>query len=434
MILIALSLLLVIIFFYDIKLFVPSLLVYFVFFDMFDGFYEENKIYSAIRYLIPLALIAFYMMRFDVLKKSDFIFLILTVYLVFLWIVNSGDILVSSRNLMALFITLLLIPVGKHLGRSVDFVQEFEKYNRVLLIALPLYIISANVFNFGESYTDEFSTGFLITSRMYVVPIVVFLAIHYIITNKERSWLIKATDASFILLNLCLLLINTRRTTLGMLLGALFVYTLLNRKIIFQMVMLVFVLVATLVFTYPLYEAKLTAQLEKRERIQNLDTYEEEGRVLETLYIMDYHQKRENLAELLCGVKLFDTYEFGAKYFGRGRPIHSDINMIFFSTGIIGVILFSMFFLHYFYSGNRRILHHNRKLYYPLLIVFLMVLLPGRFIGTLTYAPLLMLLLSSIKYCRLQPEAAKTGKEEAEGHYYQSGTLENTPGTKAVYS
>jgi CDP-diglyceride synthetase len=95
---------------------------------------------------------------------------------------------------------------------------------------------------------------------------------------------------------------------------------------------------------------------------------------------------------------LFDTFDFGVKYFGRDRPIHSDINMIFYSTGMVGFILFIWFFIRYFFIGNRYISNDNRKLYYPLLIIFLIVLVPGRFIGTLTYAPLLMFLLSAIKF------------------------------------
>jgi hypothetical protein len=78
--------------------------------------------------------------------------------------------------------------------------------------------------------------------------------------------------------------------------------------------------------------------------------------------------------------------------------------MIFFSTGIVGVLFFFMFFSHYFLNQNFKIPRPNRKLFYPFLFMFAFVLIPGRFIGTLTFAPFLMLLLSTIKFGKVVEE------------------------------
>jgi hypothetical protein len=232
---------------------------------------------------------------------------------------------------------------------------------------------------------------------MYIFPIVVFLALHYIITKREPSKLLVAFDLAFILVNVVIILINTRRTAMGMLVVAMMVYGAMDRKLILKMVVTGLIFVAALIASYPLYEQTLSAQLEKRERIQDLDTYQEEGRVLETIYIMDHHQRTQSIREILFGVKLFDTYEFGEFYFGRDRPIHSDYNMIFYSTGLVGLALFAWFFIHYFLMNNRRMNGLNRRIYYPFLAMFVLVLFPGRFIGTLTYAPLLLLILAATK-------------------------------------
>lgn len=417
MALMALVFLLILVFLYDTKVFIFALVVFYVLYDMMDGFYDDVKIFAAIRYLVPLFLLLTFAVKESAFKKTDLIFFTLTLYLIILLVYSTGDIIVSIRNLMSLLLTLLMIPVGRTIGKRTNFLLEFERYNRFLLIALPFYIIIANIVGFGESYTDEFTTGFLITSRMYVVPIVVFLAIHYVISNKEKGWITKSVDIGFILINICIIIINTRRTALGMLAMSLFVYGLLNRKIIFKMIILGIFAIAALVLSYPLYEKMLTAQLEKRERIQNIDTYEEEGRVLETMYIFDYHSRRQNVNEILFGITLFDTYDFGTRYFGRDRPIHSDLNMMFFSTGLVGMVMFALFFMHYFFIGNRKIAAQNRKIYYPMLVMFLIVLLPGRFIGTLTYAPLLMLILSAVKAWRPEnwaPQNVDALKEQKE--------------------
>ncbi|MCP2043991.1 hypothetical protein [Pontibacter sp. HSC-36F09] len=411
MILIALGILLILVFLINQKLFPIGLVVFFLLFDMFDGFYKDDQIFAAIRYIIPLSLILVYLFANGGLRKSDSIFLVLIVYLGLLMFYIPGDIILSAKTTLAILTALLMIPIGRKIAENRNFLQEFEKYNRYLLILIPLYIIYANIFNIGRSYTESFTTGFLATSRMYIAPILIFLGVHYIFTNKNRGAMIKIFDIGLILFNIALLIVITRRTSLGMIIGALFVYMLLNRQLIFKMVILVFCLVAALIFSYPLYEARLAAQLERRERIQDLETYEEEGRYLETLFIIDYHEKKQDPLELLFGVKLWDTFSFGIRYFGRDRPIHSDINMIFYSTGFFGLLLFTLFFVHYFLLGNGRITPENRKAYYPLLAMFVMVLIPGRFIGTFTYAPLLMLLLSAVKYYRPAEEAMESEEE-----------------------
>ncbi len=398
MVLLTLTFLLVLTYLYDTKVFVSALIVFFVLFDMLDGFYEDEKIFAAMRYIIPMTLMMVIILKEGAFRKTDFIFLLLSFYLVMLLVYSSKDIIVSAKNLLAVFITLLMIPLGRYLSKHINFVEYFEPFNRFLLTAIPVYIVIANKFGIGESYSEAFTTGFLITSRMYIVPIVTFLAIHYLVINRTHGVFIKLLDSALILVNICIIIINTRRTALGMLFIALIVYASLNRKLIFKMVAISVVFILALIASYPLYEKALTAQLEKRERIQDLDTYEEEGRYLETLYIMDYHAKNQNIFEILFGIRLFDTYDFGTKYFGRDRPIHSDLNMIFFSTGFVGLLLFSAFFFHYFLVSNRKIMAANKKLYYPLLVMFLIVLIPGRFIGTLTYAPFLMLLLSTAKF------------------------------------
>ena len=378
-------------------------MVFFVLYDMLDGFYEDTELYAIMRYIIPLLLILFFIIKKSALKKSDFIFLVLGLYLLLLLIFSHGDIIISSKTLLALLLALFMIPVGRYIGMHVDFLREFEGFNRFLLIILPIYIVICNIFQIGESYTDAFTSGFLVTSRMYIFPIVIFLAIHYVIFNNNQSKISKVSDIVFIIINIGIIIINTRRTAIGMLIAALLVYTVLNRKIIFKMVIFILFLISGLVLSYPLYVDKLTAQYERRDRIMNIDTYEEEGRYIETISIFDYHSREQKLTAILFGVKLFDTFDFGLIYFGRGRPIHSDINMIFYSTGLIGKILFTLFFMHYFFFGNRNVIEQNRKIYYPILIMFLIVLIPGRFIGTLTFAPLLMLILAALKVQKPKP-------------------------------
>ncbi|TPE42515.1 hypothetical protein [Pontibacter mangrovi] len=423
MILFALSFLLILVFMFYQRYFIFALMLFFALFDMFDGFYKDEKVFAAIRYAVPLSLTVVYIFRYNVLRSRDQLLLLLFVYLLILLIYTPGDLVLSAKITTSIILTLLMIPIGRQLGAEIDFAKAFERFNRFLLIAIPVYVISANVFHFGESYSDDFSTGFLITSRMYLAPIVIFLAVHYVITNKENSLLLKLVDMAFILINICLIIIVTRRTSMGMLAVSLAVYTLFNRQLFFRMALMLVILGAALVFSYPLYEQRLNAQLEQRERIQNIDTYEEEGRYLETLFLMDFLENRARTTQVLFGDRPFDTLRFGNWYFGYDRAIHSDINMILYSTGVVGLLLFAAVFFRYFVAGIGGIPPEDKKLYYPLLLMFLIVLLPGRFIGTLTFAPLLMLLLSSAKYHTAEEELPEPEPEPTpsnEQAYYNS--------------
>ena len=398
MILLLLSALLLVTFISDARRFPFYVVVYFVLFDMFDGFYEEEKIFAAIKYLLPLLLLVLYLVRTAALKNSDKVLFFLLVFLCLLVLYSPGDIIVSIRNLFALVITILMVPAGRQLSRSGNFLDDFQPFNRFLLVVIPLYIVAANILHFGESYSEEFTTGFLITSRMYVLPIVVFLAMHYLLSKKVEGFTFRSIDIFFTLMSLGILIVNTRRTALGMVAFSFVIYPFFNHRVAGKMILFMVVVIGGLIAGYPFYEKQLTAQMEKRDRIQDLDTYEEEGRYLETLYILDYHYQHQNIGEVLFGIRLFDTYDFGVRYFGRDRPIHSDINMLFFSTGLMGLFMFAIFFIRYFLLGNRYIIRENKMVYFPLLLMLVMVLIPGRFIGTMTFAPLLFLLLGGSKF------------------------------------
>ena len=84
MVLLVLAFLLILISLYNAKIFIYSLMVFFVMFDMFDGFYDDQKFFAAMRYIIPLFLLLFFVFRDSILKKTDFIFLILGLYLLIL--------------------------------------------------------------------------------------------------------------------------------------------------------------------------------------------------------------------------------------------------------------------------------------------------------------------------------------------------------------
>lgn len=398
MLIVALVFLLILAFLFRFRQFPSVLIVYFVLYDMVDGFYADQKIYAVFRYLIPLLLLLYYTIRRSAWLKSDGLLLVVVLYLICLLFFSRGEMIASSRNLFSVLITLFMIPVGRSLSGDSNWVRDFQPFNRFLLIVLPLYIFLANRFGFGESYTEAFTTGYLITSRFYIFPIVIFFALHYLLSNQVKSNMLKLIDIGFIFLNVGIIVLNTRRTALAMLVLALLIYVVINRRALAKAVFVVLASVITLILTFPVYEDILMTQLEKRQRILDVETYDEERRYLETIYIYNEMISRQRPTELFFGVKLFDTYSFGAKYFNPQRSIHSDINMMFYSTGLVGMLLFGLLLYRYFGGNWRAISKEGRKLFFPMLAVFFLVIIPGRLIGTLTFAPLLFLVLSASRY------------------------------------
>jgi len=398
MIIFLLAVLLIAFFIFDNKNFIFALMVFFLLFDMFDGFYKDVKIFAAIRYVVPFVLITIYAFVNKVFIKSDWVFLVFSLFLFLLLLSSPGDFVLSGKTTFSIIIAVYMLIIGRHLGETTHFMKAFEPFTRFMLLALPMYIIFVNIFKIGESYTSSFYTGFLETSRMYILPILIFVRLQYVLGDKNLSKMTKSIDFALIGFNIVVLMVTTRRTSLAMLLIAIVIYAVLNREIVFKMLAVLLLLITVLAVSFPLYEQTLNEQLARRERIQNLDTYENEGRFLETIYLWHHHKVHQNPRELFFGVQLFDTEKFGNKYFGNGRPIHSDINMVLYSTGIIGFLVFVGFFYHYLGHENGKIKSKNKQIFYPLLAMFLLVIIPGRFIGTFTFAPLLMLLLSGTKH------------------------------------
>jgi hypothetical protein len=306
-----------------------------------------------------------------------------------------------------------MIPVGRNLSQSMNFFREFQPFNRFLLYLIPVYIFVANYLNFGNSYSESFTTGFLITSRIYIIPVIIFLGIYYLFSSERLGLTVKLLDTTSIILNIAILIINTRRTPLLMLVAALFVFAIINRKALIRLSLLILINFSVLAITFPLYRDILTAQIEQRSRILQTENYEEEARFMENKLLAKEFNTQQSIRMLLFGIKFFDSYDFGKKYFWAGRPIHSDISMLIFSTGLIGFILFIFLNISAFFTGWKKIAPDGKDIFFPFLSMLLLVLIPGRLIGTLTFAPLLILILSAsknLKYFSHEYNPASAGK------------------------
>lgn len=73
-------------------------MVFYLVFDMFDGFYKDLKVFAAIRYILPLIMVLAYIFANKAIKKSDWVFSLVALYIIALLIFNPGDFILSAKT------------------------------------------------------------------------------------------------------------------------------------------------------------------------------------------------------------------------------------------------------------------------------------------------------------------------------------------------
>jgi len=382
--------------FYKIKIFIPLLLLINVFSDMISGFVPEGAYFGLVKHLANFIIVLFFLIKKVSLSKKDRpIYLFVSYFLIMAFL--STDMISSINFIMPFLTSLLLFPLAIQILKTNPILYSVKQLFNVLLFLYPLYILLANIIGFGESYGIIFSAGFLTTSGIYPIVINILAGFHIL---KSRLKIRKFNIVYFLVisLNISILLLNMRRTAILVLAVGIVSFLVLERK--FKLIFIsLFIIVISAVFINFLFSDIMTSQIEAREHIFDSETYDQEGRYLEFLYIIDYAQRNFNLGNYLFGRDLMITESFGLKYFGRSRTIHSDWINIFYGAGLLGVFL--MLNVFYSFYKNLNDYTNNSEAYYRhagmvVLIVFGTFMVFGRLIGFYTTTASIIILFSII--------------------------------------
>lgn len=323
--------------------------------DMLVVFFETGGITAQLRgfifgfYLVTLIITSNNLIAKFPLQKKRYmgivsIIAIILIYWLFL-VLFSSNIINSLREFTRITIILLAFPAGFIIGSlpigSYDFFRRLNNASVLVLFIASINILISNIFKINQTaYSTHISfySGGLYLSLWYVLPLAIMYVLGYRILLLKSGLLLK--EKILIFLSFLWILLSWRRTAFVVLvLGVLFLvyYSRKYTKFFANLVIVVFAAFLMVGSTFlDLYEA----------RKKTIDKgIEEEGRFLETEWVFTEIFSFNNLSTSLFGTEIFNTagnYLNGAF---EDRPLHVDINIILWGSGLLGLFLY--LFLHY---------------------------------------------------------------------------------------
>lgn len=309
-----------------------------IFWDFLSIFYKERA--GPLAIVRGLILLFFVLSVFSKFKKNSITesILIFIVYITFLFPIST-DIFSSIQVSSKIFLTLLMMPVGYSLIRSKSAMDRLNKNIFLVYIILIVGFVTYNLFDFGGYvYVDVgFQSGGLsdnwnvITYSLLLAPL--FLNLKPTIAKKYLFYF-------FFITLLIILVISFKRIAItGFIFGYLvYFYKYGNYKKSIQSIILVTIVLVSL---SPFYiDAVLMKYEFRKEQLLVPDMIENSGRFLETYYIWEEILSFENPIKSIFGCEAFNTVGLYAGGAFKNRTAHVDYNLILFSNGIIGLLLY----------------------------------------------------------------------------------------------
>jgi hypothetical protein len=262
------------------------------------------------------------------------------IYLSFLFIAStlSTDIYLSLYRYLKLFISTMMFIVGLIMIRSsADFMRLNRVYLNVLIIC-SLYILYANIFNYGSSdyLAESFyygSTRVNITKVMAVLLLIVPISFATISKKSPRIYY-----SVFLFFALVAVIIGMKRSAiLGLSLGYIIYFFLTPDKN--RLAKSIVSLAIILLISTPIYLDTLTDRYEVRAKRRTFDVQTEElenteARYREYLMVMNDFERRDIITALFGTEAFNDLY-----YYRTNRMLHTDFMLLLSSSGVIGLLL-----------------------------------------------------------------------------------------------
>ncbi len=161
--------------------------------DAFNGILILFLLYATIR-------------RFSYCAKFSYIYMYL-IFLLFLIFIQSSNIVYSITNYLKFAMGMLCLPLGFSLISTVVKFKEFCKTGLILVAMYLIYILMANIFNFGNFYgysrgseEDLLQIGNVFADGLYVNVYVIFLIFLLLAAfpNKKKLILLILSIAAII--------------------------------------------------------------------------------------------------------------------------------------------------------------------------------------------------------------------------------------------
>lgn len=275
----------------------------------------------------------------------------ITFLLIFYWLALvpfSSDMVVSVNFISKAIIPFLLLLIVSNLPPSfVYFKYIFKSFSFIIIVSI-IFAFLSNVFGIGNaSYAkgveDFVRVGFG-DAKLYAQAIAVvvfpFFWFSFKLTKNQKYIIIFLSIAAIIFS-----LISVRRTTLIILgLGSL-LFFYFSGKIYSYMKIGVAILIPV-ILSLPLWLPIFEERMELRKSTFSAEyDIESEARYQEIFYVFNEGVVNTNITRFFFGEEIFNSQgKYGGGVYGD-RKLHIDYINILFSSGIIGLFLYFVFYI-----------------------------------------------------------------------------------------
>jgi hypothetical protein len=281
-------------------------------------------------------------LRFSKITNIMFIYLLL---LIILSVPSLSQLLQLFKFMLGFYI----IAISYHFIQNNTDIIRFNKSLYYCLIIFILNFIFVNIFSVGDAtYGYEIYGGSLTRESSFFVSIIILL---YPIFSIWKPTIKRKYRLVFILSFLVLLFQMRRSPIVVVVFGLSFIFFYLSikgtkmnpKKILLLIISVVLILSFSYIYNF-LIEIR---QLDTTEPLS--EQIEGESRTIEVIETLKESLELDNLRNSLIGYNPFSQAAHKGKYaFGKlpyDRTMHTTLALMLRSTGLIGVVLMTMFFI-----------------------------------------------------------------------------------------
>lgn len=293
-----------------------------------------------IRLVFDLGIIVYYLIFYGFPQTKLNVTLAFYIFYLFCVTLLASDVQESFIDgFLKIAISLLMIPLGIKLS-------EFRKNALIkpiiwtIIVLLINYAIS-QFYKVGVSVYEEDS--FYKGGATASAPIIISLAILVIFNAFNKKMLPYSRIFNIIIVSIAIfiILLSVKRGAILALGTGILAYFLYTTKKIGTSIGLIIVglfLLTIVIQNSELLETRINARTTERNDFSN------ENRFKETFYVIE-EMSSYNFVNVMFGNEAFNSAVLLKKYFGRGRQLHVDYNLLILGTGIFGFFMY--FFVHY---------------------------------------------------------------------------------------
>jgi len=315
--------------------------------EIIKSFFEFSKV-MAIRNNLCMAIVLFLVFRhFQDVVRFNTTLLLLAMYLL-ICLIGQGAGYEAYQSWVMAFESKLMLPLSFVLLNKESDVKSMTQTILTTGVLFTIFIALFLILGIGENQyggTDGFTAGAFKFSRIYTGSFFLISLPMIMFWNRKKAF------RNFLpvigLVTTLILILSTRRTAVVLVLsgGVLFLFWFMDKlpKVILWSSVAVLLLTAL----FPLYNGILMKQLEKRQHVfveQNGFDLESETRYDETLAAWTERFKSNELSTAFFGAHLFNSQGNYNEGIHKDRPLHLDVNIILHGSGIIGLVLFILFY------------------------------------------------------------------------------------------